>query len=100
MEFYAKIKAKIKAIEKSITTGDDSELQSINRFFAENSKPLNFDYGSLENAVLKTDKHFETLCALLEGNGVSNATELTVTAFYSRLEYFKKVNSNPNKIKS
>lgn len=92
IEFFANLKKKILEIEKEILTGK-SDLFEVNRYFAEFSKPKDFDDDSPENEIIKVERHFEYLCAILESNGVANAKELNVSQFYIRLEYFKKLNS-------
>lgn len=94
-QFYQKIKAKIAAIAELVET-DGSEaaqakLYEIDRYFAENIKPEDFDADSTDNASVKADTTFETLCSILEGNGVANAADLSTLAFYARLEHFKRI---------
>jgi hypothetical protein len=91
IDFYSKIKDKITAFEIYFFKNDESKLFEVNRYFAEYTKPQNFDSDSEENAMVRVDTTFSNLCAVLEGNGVANAAELSTLQFYLRLEYFKKL---------
>lgn len=97
-QFYSKIKAKILAINKAVQDEDDVEsknlIQELDRFFIDESKPMDFDSDSPDNAALLMDANFEALCAILESNGVTNAANLTTLQFYLRIEHFKKINQS------
>jgi hypothetical protein len=96
-QFYQRIKAKIAILARLVADENSEEaklqLQQIEKYFAEYSAPQDFDSDSPENAALKMDSNFEQLCTILESNGVAHAENLTTLQFYSRLEYFKKINS-------
>lgn len=96
MEFYQHIKAKIQAIADTVT-GQNTEaaerkLQEIDKYILQQAKPQDFDMDSPNNVAIRSDVQFETLCSVLEGNGVVNAGDLTLVQFYARLEHFKRAN--------
>lgn len=101
---YSRVKAKIAAIAAALDAdGEDVPeaqkiLEELDRWFLEESAPPNFDSDAEEYAPIRLESGFEALCTVLESNGVTRAAELTVLQFYSRLEYFKKLNA-PKKAK-
>lgn len=91
-EFFANVKRKALLLAEEEETGvpNVEEMEKIDRYFLEQSKPHNFDADSEENAVLRHDLNYESLCAVLENNGVHSPQNLSTMQFYHRLEYFKK----------
>lgn len=91
LQFYSNVKAKIAALIAEME-GEDVELRlaQLDRFFAEQAAPHVFDSASMENAAVSLDRNFETLCTILESNGVTGPQHLTTLQFYSRLDYFKR----------
>jgi hypothetical protein len=95
-ELFGFIKNKIALLAKAaqyeeIPTEIQDRLKEIDAFLAKKNAPDNFDSDDPENVMLTCDTNFEQLCAVLEGNGVSDSRNLTVLQFYVRLEHFRKV---------
>jgi len=101
IEYYGKIKSRILAVAEAIEATDielvERKLRDLDKYFTEQLKPQDFDAESELNASVQADLTFETLCGILESNGVSNAGELTTMQFYSRLEYFRKLHQSIKK---
>lgn len=97
IEYYSKIKARILAVAEAVDAKDmqlaEQRLRDIDKYFTEQLKPQDFDVDSEQNASVQADITFETLCGVLESNGVANAADMTVMQFYSRLEYFRKLHT-------
>jgi uncharacterized protein YgfB (UPF0149 family) len=92
LEYFAQVKRKIAIIADLVKQDLDTDdrLKEIDKFFALQMLPLNFDQDSQENAVLIAETQFENLLVILQNNGVTDAEHLTTKQFYLRLDYFRK----------
>lgn len=79
-------------------TEDIAILDELNKhaeYFLEFNKPKDFNPFA-ENCLIRMEAEFESMAAALGENGVTNAADLTIFEFYSRVKYFeKKAQKNP-----
>lgn len=66
-----------------------SEIVKYSDYFLEANKPKDFNPYT-ENVLIVMEQEFESMAAALGENGVTNASELTIFEFYSRIKYFEK----------
>jgi hypothetical protein len=66
------------------------ELAEINEWLLMQNLPNNYDPNSTENEEVGITKRYDSLCVLMQDNGVGNPKGETVNAFYSRVDYLKK----------
>lgn len=71
----------------------DKVLESIDDYFIQFDQPYNFKNEDPTNALVQFEASYHNLCAALESNG-SDTKGITVMQLYSRLNYFKELNSN------
>lgn len=66
-----------------------AEIIKCSDYFLESNKPKNFNPYQ-ENDIIRMEQEFESMCTALEENGITNAKDMTVYEFYSRVKYFEK----------
>lgn len=95
--FYQKIKQRIMLTADLIESGEEPDeivkkLHDISRFFADLRKPNNFRTDEHDNCTVVLESNFESLCSMIEANGHTDAKNMTLIEFYSRLEFMRKSN--------
>ncbi len=65
-------------------------LLSIQEYFLNEQKPLNFDPYTPGNVISEGETGLEEICATMEENGVTHPKKLTEWEFYSKLLFYQK----------